>query len=159
MQDPKVIELIFDRLKNAPELAGIAAWQKATGLVTAQTPGCSVGADKDNFAVYTRDWDKVEAQARITFWVISADPVAGEAEVRQLARDCRFVLASDRTFGGAVDDSFVKSVEFVRVEGVESFTLMAQVDFRVTYYSPRVTADAVNPVEQLAHDLAWSDKN
>lgn len=154
MQSPEVIDLVHDMLRNSPELAEITEWKKATGLITLKAPGCSVGVDKEEFTEYTRDLDEVTAFMRIVMWVKNVDPVAGEARVRQYAQDCRLILAAGRTLGGAVDDSFVKNIEYATAEADKTMIQhIAEIDFRVTYYSERFKAETGTPVDNINNDV------
>lgn len=147
---PEIIDLVHDILKGAPGLAGIKDWNKANGLITLAAPGCSIGLEKENFEPYARDKDEATANLSILFWVKNIDPADGEAEVRALAQEARLVLTENRTLGGAAADSYVHGILYTTAEGGKSLILhLAEIDFRVRYYSPRARAEEPVPIEQI----------
>lgn len=154
MDSPEVINLVHDILKNFPLLSEITEWKKITGLITLKAPGCSIGVDKEEFNEYTRDSDEVTAYMRITLWVKNPDPVVGEAKIRKFAQDCRRILASNRTLGGSVDDSFVKNIEYATAQADNTLIQhIAEIDYRITYYSDRFMAEEGTPVENINNDV------
>ena len=151
---PEIIDLVHDVLKNAPGLAGVKEWNKANSLVTLAAPGCSIGLDEEKFEAYSRDQDEATARLSILFWSKNIDQAAGEAEVRELAQQARLALTANRTLGGAVDDSFVEGIRYATADGGKSILLhLAEVSYRVTYYTDRFIAEAETPIEQLDHDV------
>lgn len=150
----EIIDLVHDTLRASPELSGIREWNKANSLVTLAAPGCSIGIDEEKFTAYTRDEDEVTASLNIVFWVKHADPVSGEAEVRALAQAARKVLTINRTLGGAVDDSYVGRIRYATADGGKSLLLhLAEVEYQVTYYAGRFTAEDVPVIETYNRDM------
>lgn len=158
MNSPRIIELIYNLLSNATALAMVKVWNKANSLVTLESPGGSIGLNKEVYESYDRDQDEATAHISIVLWVKNADPAAGEAEVRDLAQRVRHVLISDRCFGGAVEDSFIHGIEYATADGGKSLLLhLTELDFRVTYMArrpePEDEDDAPAPE---AIDQTWS---
>lgn len=156
MRTPEVIDLLYDILSTAPELAEIREWNKAMSLLTLASPGGSIGVEKEVFTPYTREEDEVTAHMSIVVWVKHPDPVAGEAAVRDLAQAIRMVLIQNRTLGGAVDDSFVYEIDYATADGGKSLLLhLAELDYRVTYYADRVSPPAVPTVATVDHKFDY----
>lgn len=154
MTTPEVIDLIHNLLSTAPEMAEIREWNKAMSLVTLASPGGSIGVEKEVFTPYTREKDEVTAHMSVVVWVKNADPVAGEAAVRDLAQAARMILVNGRTLGGAVDDSFVYSINYATADGGKSLLLhLAELDYRVTYYAERTAPPSVPTVADVNHDF------
>lgn len=154
MSTPEIIDLVHDTLKAAPELAGIRDWNKANGLVTMAAPGCSIGLEREVYEPYTGEQDEVTAHLSIIVWVKNIDPAAGEAEVRALAQEVRMVLTENRTLGGAAADGYVNGILYTTAEGGKNLLLhLAEIDYRVRYYSPRFRVEAVSPIENINHDV------
>ncbi|GBF34141.1 hypothetical protein DCCM_3253 [Desulfocucumis palustris] len=154
MNGPELIDLVHDILRDSTELSEIKDWKKVTGLITLKAPGCSIGIDKEEFDEYTRDLDEVTAHMRLVLWVKHTDPIVGEAQIRLYAQACRLILTSSRTLGGAVDDSFVKSIEYATADAEKSLIQhLAEIDYRVTYYSERTLPEELNPVESVNNDF------
>jgi len=156
MTTPEVIDLLYEILSTAPELAAIREWNKAMSLLTLASPGGSIGVEKEVFTPYTREEDEVTAHMSIVVWVKHPDPVAGEAAVRDLAQAIRMVLIQNRTLGGAVDDSFVYEIDYATADGGKSLLLhLAELDYRVTYYADRVSPPAVPTVATVDHKFDY----
>lgn len=151
---PEIIELVHDILKNDLGLSEIKEWNKATGLLTLASPGGSIGLEEEKFEEYTKEQDLATANLSILIWTKNADPVAGEAEVRSLAQAVRLALVTNRTLGGAADDSFVLGIRYATAEGGKSLMLhLAEVDYRVNYYADRLPAENGIPIETVNHEL------
>lgn len=151
---PEIINQVHDILKNAPALAGVKEWHKANSLVTLLSPGISIGLEEEKFEPYTRDLDEVNASINVVLWKKNNDPVVGEAEVRALAQQARLILTENRTLGGLADDSFVQDISYATADGGKSLLLhLAELNYRVTYYSDRFETETATPVEQVNSDL------
>lgn len=154
MTTPEVIDLLYDILSAAPELAEIREWNKAMSLLTLASPGGSIGVEKEVFSPYTREEDEVTAHLSIVVWVKHPDPVAGEAAVRNLAQAIRRVFINNRTLDGAVDDSFIHEINYATADGGKSLLLhLAELDYRVTYYAERIYPTAVPTVATVNHEF------
>lgn len=151
---PEIIDLVHDVLRTAAGLAEVREWNKASGLVTMAAPGCSVGLEDEKFEAYTRELDEATAYLSILIWVKNPDPAAGEAKARALAQEARLALIKNRTLGGGAADSYVHGIRYTTAEGGKSLILhLAEIDFRVRYYSPRAQAEDSIPVEQVDHQV------
>jgi len=158
MTSPEIIDLAHEILSTAPELAEIQEWNKANSLVTLAPKGGSAGIEKEIFEPYTRDYDEATAYMSIVLWTKNADPVDGEAEVRELAQAARLVLVHNRTLDGAVDDSYVHGINYATADGGKSLLLhLAELDFRVTYYADRQSEEEIPTVGSIAHDVEPDD--
>lgn len=151
---PEIINLTHDILKAATGLAEIKNWNKANGLVTMAAPGCSIGLEREIYESYTRDQDEATANVSILIWVKNIDPAAGEEKVRLLAQEARLVLAEDYSLNGAAATSYVHGIVFTTAEGQKSLLLhLAEIDFRVTYYSSRSRTGSPTPIDQVNNDV------
>jgi hypothetical protein len=158
MTSPEIIDLVHDILSSASELASIKKWNKANSLLTLVSPGGSIGIEKETYEAYTREYDEATAYLNILIWTKNADPVDGEAEVRELAQAARLVLVHNRTLGGAVDDSYVHGINYATADGGKSLLLhLAELDFRVTYYADRQSGEEIPTVGSIAHDVEPDD--
>jgi len=151
----EIVDLVNDVLCAAPGLAKIKDWNKANGLVTVAAPGCSIGLEKDDYAEYTREKDEAIAFLSILFWIKNVDPASGEAQVRALAQEARQVLIDNRTLSGAAANSYVHGIRYTTAEGGKSLILhLAEMDYRVKYYSSRIRPETPAPIEQINNQVS-----
>lgn len=151
---PEIIDLVHDILKLASGLAEIKSWNKANGLVTMVAPGCSIGLERELYDSYTRDQDEATAHVSILFWVKNIDQAAGEKQVRALAQEARLVLAENYSLNGAAASSYVNGVVYTTAEAQKSLILhLAEIDFRVIYYSARSRSVSPAPIDQINNDV------
>lgn len=150
----EVVDLVHDLLRADDSLAELVDWKKANGLVTLAPSGCSVGIDDEEYTEYTRDKDETDGSVRILVWVKMLDPVAAEAKLRKLAKAARKVLIKNRTLGGAVANSYVEKIYYATADAGKNLILhMADLDFKVKYYSPRIWPEAPAPIETISNDV------
>lgn len=151
---PEIINQVHDILKLASGLAEIKSWNKANGLVTMIAPGCSIGLERETYESYTRDQDEATANVSILIWVKNTDPAAGEKKVRALAQEARLVLAENYSLNGAAASSYVSGIVYSTAEAQKSLLLhLAEIDFRVTYYSARSHSASPAPINQINNDV------
>lgn len=152
---PEVIDLVCDILRAAPGLAGLKEFNKANGLVSLAASGCSVGLERETFEPYTKDQDEATATLRILIWTKHRNPAEGEALARAWAQEARLALTENRTLGGAAADSYVYGILYTTAEGDAQNPLLhlAELDYRVRYYSPRARAEEAVPIEQVNNDV------
>lgn len=151
---PVIIDAVHDLLKADPDLATIAEWLKANGLITMKAPGCSIGLEKEDFEDYDREKDEVTAYLSILLWVKNNDAPTGEADVRALAQTARGVLLENRCLGGIAAGTSIPDIRYATADGGKSVLLhIAEIDCRVKYYALRQRPVPPAPIEQVNNDI------
>ncbi len=122
----EILQALLEKLQADKELSQkIKKFHLVNGLMLTAFPAVSLSIDNEHFEEYDNAMDNVTAEAKLVYYIESADAEKAEREVRKYARIIRKILNQDVTVGGNVNYIRTKKIEYASVDVERNYLVYA----------------------------------